>query len=174
MQTHAPTHTASLLCYGTRKESGQHWGLSRLLAFIAMVYKLVFFSICWAPLAEPGQFPGLRGQKPSHRLQRVLEISFPSTILSHCLVVQVFSGLLYVTRFYPDCHAWAHSAITLVPAFSPEINKRLVLLVNHKSTKKSKHWTDVQYLKGLYTDFPCKQSDSTITDYKTRSVLRNL
>lgn len=139
-----------------------------------MVYKLVYLLICWAPLAEPGQFPSLRGQEASRRLGRVLEISFPLTILSHWLVVRVISGLLYVTSFHPERHAWSHSTIRLVPAFSSEINKRLVLVVNHKSTKNSKHWTDVQYLRGRAAEFPCKQSDSTTTDYKSRVCFKEL
>lgn len=104
-----PSYKAhSLMAPG--KNLGQVWWLSLLLVFIATVYKLVYLLICWAPLAEPGQFPGLRGQKPSHRLHRVLEISFPSTILSYCLVVQALSGLVYVTRFLhrPPCLGSQH------------------------------------------------------------------
>lgn len=45
---------------------------------------------------------------------------------------------------------------------------------NESQKKKSKHWTDVQYLKGLYTDFPCKQSDSTTIDYKNWVCFKEL
>lgn len=183
MQTHVPTHTASpllrLFSYGTRKESGQDWWLAQLLVFIAMVYKLVYLLIFLSPLGRAGPVSRPEGTKTFSQVTECAgdllppRLFFHTALLFRCFLVCCMLPVSTQTAM-PGLAAPSHC----LPAFSSEINKRLVPIVNYKSTHTKKIQTPdrcaVQYLKGLSADFPCKQSDSTTIDYKNWVCFKEL